>query len=139
MAFSFELAIMRFMRNFITLLFIIAIAMPSMACAMNARAHGFSQSSSCHSTSAYSREHKNSPTVMLLIDCMGVDMQKAGTSGIDIPDLKKDFVVYDLTSGADVVQVLHVHEGVIRGPPPNWPDFHETQPSLILTTQRFRI
>lgn len=75
----------------------------------------------------------------MLLDCMGVDMQKADTASIDKPDLKKDFVVYALADDTPVIQVSHTDEGTIRGPPSDWPSLHETQPSLILTTQRFRI
>lgn len=76
---------------------------------------------------------------MLMIDCMGVDMQKADTASIDKPDLKKEIVVYGLAYTQPIIQNLHAEAGDIRGPPPDWPDIHETQPSLILTTQRFRI
>ncbi|MCL4678652.1 MAG: hypothetical protein KJ017_08685 [Alphaproteobacteria bacterium] len=140
MAFFYEWAIMVSMRNFIALLLIFMIAMPSMVCAMSICSHARYKLPSCHtSTSDSSKEHKAPEKVMLLIDCMGVDMQKADTASIDKPDLKKEFVVYALADDAPVIQVSHTDEGTIRGPPPDWPNLHETQPSLILTTQRFRI
>lgn len=140
MTFLYELAIVRLMRNFIALLLIFMIVMPSMVCAMSVCSHSSSQTPPCHSsTPESSKEHKSPQKIMLMIDCMGVDMQKADTSSIDKPDLKKEIVVYGLVYTPPIIQNLHLEAGDIRGPPPDWPDIHETQPSLILTTQRFRI
>lgn len=81
---------------------------------------------------------KETGKVNLLLDCMGVDMQKADTASIDKPNLKTDFVVYALVTEIVVDQLAHTDIGTIRGPPPT---ANATSPSrpLYLTTQRFRI
>ena len=132
------------MRKFLFSFLILLMLTPSLACAMpscvkGAKAEMSSSQPCAEHHPGHESGKKETGKVNLLLDCMGVDMQKADTASIDKPDLKKDFVVYALANDAPVIQVLHTDEGTIRGPPPDWPNLHETQPSLILTTQRFRI
>ncbi len=84
------------------------------------------------------KENKsNKPTLMS--DCAGVDMQKADTASLDKPDLKSGSVVYILADNARVDWLLHTSLRFIRGPPPDWPALSQTQPAILLTTQRLRI
>jgi hypothetical protein len=77
--------------------------------------------------------------VNLLLDCMGVDLQKADTASLDKPDLKIGFVAYTLVDESASDFIVNTDAGTIRGPPPDWPALSRTQPSILLTTQRFRI
>lgn len=70
---------------------------------------------------------------------MGVDLQGVDAASIDRPDLKRDLVTYVPAADLPVGHFTHRDARDIRGPPPDWPGFHETYPSLILTTQRVRI
>ncbi len=75
----------------------------------------------------------------LMADCMGVDFQTADTASLEKPDVKTSPVVYALVSEMLSNFIAHTDVGTIRGPPPDWPALSRTQPSILLTTQRFRI
>lgn len=79
----------------------------------------------------------NKPTFMS--DCAGVDMQKADTASFEKPDLKSDSLLFIMADGLVLDAFAHTDAGTIRGPPPDWPALSRTQPSILLTTQRFRI
>lgn len=132
------------MRKFLFSFLIFLILTPSLACAMPVCAPEKQQQIIHeHCTDGFvsyqAREKTQNGKVKFLLDCMGVDMQKADTASIDKPDLKTDFVVYVLATDIVTSQITHTDADSIRGPPPDWPSAPETQPSLILTTQRFRI
>lgn len=74
----------------------------------------------------------------LLKDCMGVDLQVADSVSIDKPDIHSPVFAF-LPSDSLLVTGPDGKTDAIRGPPPDWPAAHSTQPSLILSTQRFRI
>lgn len=79
----------------------------------------------------------NKPTFMS--DCAGVDMQKADTASFEKPDLKSDSLLFVLVDDLSLNNFAHTDAGTIRGPPPDWPALSQTQPSILLTTQRLRI
>lgn len=117
--------------------------MPSLACAMPLCAGG-KQAETMHQPCAnhqtgHHKGKKETGKINLLVNCMGVDMQQADMTRISKPDLKTDFVVYVPVTDIVSHQIAHTGAGSIRAPPPDWPDLYETQPSLILTTQRLRI
>lgn len=90
----------------------------------------------CHQ----SNEDKKSSRTMMLLDCMGVDLFQADVQAdVPQPDDSGDtihFVWADLTSDYSF-QPVNIHG--IRGPPDRDWRTPQNQPSLILTTQRFRI
>lgn len=73
-------------------------------------------------------------------DCTGVELQVADNApSLQKPDLHKDFS-FNLPADVKAVSVWTLsHTAGIRGPPPDWPSHFQTQPSIILTTQRLRI
>jgi len=86
------------------------------------------------------KQEKQSSSGMLMKDCMGVELQKADNSpSIHKPDLSKDAPAI-LAFNVQPVSVWTLDDvRGIRGPPPDWPSYSQTQPSIILTTQRLRI
>lgn len=130
----------RFWYSFLVLIMLT----PSLACAMPACAPKAKEVAAVSQPCAdYHPGHesgkKETGKGNLLLDCMGVDLQKADTVSLDKPDLKKDFFVYTPTDDPLAGQITLTDAGSIRGPPPDWPSLHETQPSILLTTQRLRI
>lgn len=134
------------MRRFLTLMLVLLMLTPSLACAMPTCAPKAKESAAAlpcaehhpgHGTG--SKKEGGKGNVNLLIDCMGVDMQKADTASLDKPDIKKDLVIYALVADVSASRFSPADVGTIRGPPPDWPAFSQTQPSILLTTQRLRI
>ncbi len=85
------------------------------------------------------KKEGKSNKLTFLSDCAGVDMQKAETASLEKFDLKADSSVYILADSLPLYNLAHTDAGTIRGPPPDWPALSRTQPSILLTTQRFRI
>lgn len=88
---------------------------------------------SCHQADDNDRD-----SLMLAIDCMGVDLFQASVSSDIQPDQSADSVSYvwaDLVAGYSV-QIDTING--IRGPPDKVERL-QNQLSIILTTQRFRI
>lgn len=71
-------------------------------------------------------------------DCSKTDLFSAGHASLEKPDLggKVFFMAWADIVPAYVFSPADFH--TIRGPPPEWPDLSQTQPSILLTTQRFR-
>jgi hypothetical protein len=130
-------------KNFIAAFLVVLMLMPSLACAMptctGKEAAAVNKPCAEHHPGHDSKSSKQSGKVNLLIDCMGVDLQKADTASMEKPDLKIGFVVYALANETASDFIIHKDAGSIRGPPPDWPALLRTQPSILLTTQRFRI
>lgn len=83
-------------------------------------------------------EEKGSKSLMLVLDCMGVDLFQQDTSldfqpEIIITDVNHTW--FDLTADHSL---LLEKVNSIRGPPDKYTE-PRGQPSIILTTQRFRI
>jgi hypothetical protein len=131
----------RFLISFLALLMLT----PSLACAMSTCGNGDAQvEASTEQPCAghhlgSGQENKNTPKVNLLLDCMGVDMQKADTASIDNPNLKKELVAYDIATGINASLFVHTNIRPIRAPPPEWSTPLQAASLIILTTQRFRI
>lgn len=85
------------------------------------------------------KKEGKSNKLTFMSDCAGVDMQKADTASFEKPDLKSDPLLFVLIDDLSLDNVAHTDAGNIRGPPPDWPALSRTQPSILLTTQRFRI
>ena len=86
------------------------------------------------------KQEKKSGSGMLMKDCMGLELQVADNGPvIHKPDISKDIsVILALDIQPVSVWALGNTSG-IRGPPPDWPALSQTQPSILLTTQRLRI
>jgi len=72
-------------------------------------------------------------------DCSKADLFSADHAPIKAPDLDGK-VIFPLS--IDTVSFLIFNPAntqSIRGPPPDWPDISQTQPSILLTTQRLRV
>lgn len=72
-------------------------------------------------------------------DCFHIELQ---TVDYDT-DIKNPAVVYDIAMLMPAE--IGVHDGLIsydtiaiRGPPPDWPNLSQTQPTILQTTQRVR-
>lgn len=107
---------------------------PSLACAMTycpMKASATEQSMPCHQTAT-------DDGVMLILDCMGVDLFQQDASGSfsnDQPIESMDYAWVELVSEYGF-QPNNTQS--IRGPPDTFSVPHETR-SIILTTQRFRV
>jgi hypothetical protein len=110
---------------------------PVLACAMTfcpMQAAQAAEPEPCHETQD---KDKGAKLPMLVLDCMNVDL------------FQQDMVVdYEIEQQADIsfswadlttdYGFLKDQAHVIRGPPDEWLHISQTQPSTILTTQRFR-
>ena len=114
----YKLGVRKFLFSFLVVLMIT----PSLACAMPTcadRTGSMSQvEQPCadhHSNSQDSE--KDTKQVNLLLDCMGVDLQKSDTASIDKPDLKIDLVSYAPYSETVASLTVLSSADTIRGPP----------------------
>lgn len=76
--------------------------------------------------------------LMLSLDCMGVDLFQQDVSNDIQPDLSVDSIYYAWVDLVAEYSFQPNNINGIRGPPDRTID-PQNQPSLILTTQRFRI
>lgn len=93
----------------------------------------------CHQSEESQKDgQKTGP--MFALDCMGIDLfQQDVQADVVQPDQSLDhinFAWFDLTSNYNALMSTSLF---IRGPPPDWLALSRTQPSILLTTQRFRI
>jgi hypothetical protein len=75
---------------------------------------------------------------MLMQDCMGVDLQKADTAQVNVPDLSSNIIIYPAFTDIITTQLTSVGSNAIRGPPLQ-PDIVALSAPIYHTTQRFRI
>lgn len=145
MDFSWEYYIVMLMRKFLFSFLILLMLTPSLACAMPS-CHGEVEQTVtqlCHdaqNAADHSPKSKHETgKVNLLLDCMGVDLQTADVVSVDKTDLKQAPITFAIA--ADFISDRFApHDGLtIRGPPPDNLYLSYPTPSLILTTQRFRI
>lgn len=87
----------------------------------------------CHET-----EEKGSTSLMLVLDCMGVDLFQQDTSLDFQPNLIMTDVSHTWFDLAVDYNFLPKNVNNIRGPPDKYIE-PRGQPSIILTTQRLRI
>ncbi|WP_148260431.1 hypothetical protein [Micavibrio aeruginosavorus] len=85
-------------------------------------------------------EGKKSSSDMLMKDCLGLELLVVDNGPvIHKPDASKDVAVILALNIGPVTAWTLDNVRTIRGPPPDWPSHFQTQPSIILTTQRLRI
>ena len=112
---------------------------PSLVCAMNfcpmQSSTQVNEHKPCHQS-----ENRKKQGLMLVVDCMGVDLfQSDVLSDVPQPDQSVNIIHIvwaDLTAEYSFLPYNTIHG--IRGPP-EWAGRPQRQPSIILTTQRFRI
>lgn len=115
--------------GFMTFLMLTPVLMCGMAfCPTMANA---AEQQPCHQTD-------DSDGPMLIVDCMGVDLFQQDVSNDIQPDLSVDSIDY---AWADLVTDYNFQPDNINGirGPPDSGERTTAEPSLILTTQRFRI
>ncbi len=117
---------------------------PSLVCAMpicmdEALATKAKMPCADHAPHDSNKKENKSNKLTLMSDCAGVDMQKAEVASFEKFDLKADSSVYILADILPLDNLAYADAGTIRGPPPDWPTLSRTQPSILLTTGRFRI
>jgi hypothetical protein len=72
-------------------------------------------------------------------DCAKVDLSGVDHTILKAPDFGgKIFFIASAATTPDY-SFTPASDNTIRGPPPDWPGLYETQPSILLTTQRFRV
>jgi len=131
------------MRKFLAHLLMLVMLTPSLACAMPLCADEVQVTTAEQPCAGHTSHHEtkkeNKPAkVNLIKDCMGVDLQTADIQLLQKPDIQASSVFIIATDR--VSAELSLDDKIsIRGPPPDWPYISQIQPSIILTTQRFRI
>ena len=128
------------MRKFIFSFLILVMLMPSLACAMPTCVGEteMMMEQPCAEHNVSQSEDSQTDSVNLLIDCMGVDLQKTDTTSLTTPDLKKIDVGYAINADLlNLQSALHETKD-IRGPPSESKATGFDAP-IFLTTQRFRI
>lgn len=132
------------MRKFLIAFLMLVMLTPSLVCAMpicTDEALAAKAGVPCADQAGHHGDKKEdkSSKLTLMSDCAGVDMQKADTVSFEKRDLKSDLFPFVLVDDLSLDNVAHTDAGNIRGPPPDWPALSQTQPSILLTTQRLRI
>lgn len=133
------------MRN--TLLSFLALLMfvPSLACAMPSCVQSLESSLSKSSLSIEKpcHEHASDPQksdhVRFVIDCMGVDLQKADAVSFDRENIQPNPLDHMFISDVISIQNIYKSGPIIRGSLPGFMAFSYPAQAVILTTQRLRI
>lgn len=81
---------------------------------------------------------KSSDERVFFKDCSKTDLFSADQASLQKPDIDGKVFFTILVDAAPVYIFNPADTHSIRGPPPDWPDVSQTQPSILLTTQRFR-
>lgn len=136
------------MRKILLSFLMLVMLTPSLACAMPVCTEPAQAAKPmnmpdmpCHGMDHHSdKKEKKSSSGMLIKDCVGLELQVADNGPvIHKPDVSKNAPAI-LALNIEPVSVWTLAETTeIRGPPPDWPSHFQTQPSIILTTQRLRI
>jgi hypothetical protein len=132
------------MRQLLLGFLMLVMLTPSLACAMPMCADETPAAKAerpCADHAPHPGEKKSDSKggVGIMADCMGVDFQTADTASLEKPDVKTSPILFAVADEIPLQLFGHTDAGTIRGPPPDWPALSRTQPSILLTTQRFRI
>ena len=132
------------MKQFFGAFLALLMLMPSLACAIPVCVQSLKSSISvekpCHGHEANQKSGKQkSDDIRFVIDCMGVDLQKADTAHFKKADIRTTSIDLPFIDNAVTSQSLTYSPQVIRGPPLDWISSNQNHPSIILTTQRLRI
>lgn len=133
------------MRKFLTTLLMLLMLVPGLACGPFMHA-GKAQAASpmqgmgnCHGMGMdASKKAPGYEGRFFFKDCMKADLSGVDHVDFKAPDLsgKAPFIAWVAVIPDNSFRLAGIQ--FIRGPPPDWPDHSQTQPSLLLTTQRFR-
>ena len=131
------------MKKLTLTLLTLLMVMPSLVCSMSLCPMGSAQAAEidsppmpCHEQA---KDNKfDNGAVMLMTDCMGVDLQKADTAQVNAPDLSSNIIIYPAFTNIITTQLTSLSSNAIRGPPPQI-DIVAISSSIYQTTQRFRI
>lgn len=136
------------MKKFLAVIMMLVMLTPSLACAMpvcadEAQAAATEQPCAEHHAghdTGSGKESSSSPKgVNFLIDCMGVDLQTTDSAAVQKSDIQAGLIFAAIPIMALPVVPAPAQSSEIRGPPPNRLTLSQTQPSILLTTQRLRI
>ncbi|MCK6418896.1 MAG: hypothetical protein L6Q57_08195 [Alphaproteobacteria bacterium] len=132
------------MRKTLFAFLMIVMLTPSLVCAMpictdEALAAKAQMPCADHADHQGDKKEGKSDKLTFMSDCAGVDMQKANAANFEKPDLKSGSLLFLLLDNLALDNLSHADAGSIRGPPPDWPGLSQTQPTILLTTQRLRI
>lgn len=137
------------MRKFLAALMMLVMLTPSLACAMPVCADkaqaAVTTEQPCaehhagHDTGSGKDSSSSPKGINFLIDCMGVDLQTADSASVQKPDIQAGPVFASIIVTDVPVVPASAQSSEIRGPPPDWLTLSQTQPSILLTTQRLRI
>ncbi len=132
------------MRQLLLGFLMLVMLTPSLVCAMpictdEALAAKAQMPCADHADHHGDKKEGKSDKLTFMSDCAGVDMQKADAASFEKPDLKSGSLLFFLVDDLALDNLSHADAVTIRGPPPDWPALSRTQPSILLTTQRFRI
>ena len=134
------------MRKFLILLLMLLMLMPGLACGpfMNAgkaqAAQQMQGMEDCHGVgvdkSPKTPDHEGK---VFFKDCMKNDLSGVDHTVLKTPDLGGKALFTAWVAITPEFGFTPPNAQAIRGPPPDWPVFSQTQPSILLTTQRLRI
>lgn len=127
------------MRKFLASFMVFALLASTIICGCGheAQADSGAKASHSHEHDEADQDHKGST---LDEDCQKTDMQLPAYVSFDKPDLKTSFYLdFALVDQKVLWQNDANPHHDIRGPPPDWPELSQNQPSILLTTQRLRI
>lgn len=136
------------MKKSLAVIMMLIMLTPSLACAMPVcadKAQAAATEQPCaehhagHDTGSGKDSSSSPKGINFLIDCMGVDLQTADSASVQKPDIQAGPVFAAVINTDVPVIPAPVQSSEIRGPPPDWPALSQAQPSILLTTQRFRI
>jgi hypothetical protein len=129
------------MRKILIHFLMFVMLVPGLACGpfMGAKAHAAMGSMpNCHMTMGAAGKISGEGRFFFK-DCLKIDLKAPGHTDAKTPDVKITKVFYDLPVTAVSVQTIFADAQTIRGPPPDWPAFSQTQPSILRTSQRLRL
>lgn len=120
------------------------MVMPSLACAMPACVNEVKGEN--HIIAHCAGHHKESQSkkgqsdgVRFVLDCMGVDLQKADVVAFENAHIQINLLDHLFFGDTVTAQNLYKIGTIIRGPPPDFAEYSYPTQSIILTTQRLRI
>lgn len=133
-----------FMRKVLLNLLVLLMLTPSLVCAMPMCAGKSGKTATASVPCAgHHGEHDTKPArekLRFVQDCMGVDLTSADNAPVlKAPDLARVAALIIPAASFLAAQAIPVDKHHIRGPPPDWPEPHQTQPSVLLITQRLLI
>ncbi len=132
------------MRKFLISLLMLLMLMPGLACGpfMNAGKAYAAQSmqgmKDCPGMGGSQKAPDHEGKVFFK-DCMKNDISGVDHTVLKTPDLNGKTLFTAWIATIPDFSFAPPNAQTIRGPPPDWPTFSLTQPSILLTTQRLRI